>query len=190
MPHNVFQNLECRCDICGMQRPENRISVRKIDFSLAAGLAVGTATENVRYCNDMDMCKELAMKKKASFTQTSAAVRLKREREKVDIEVKNAEKAVADNMAGVRQYLKEEPERQRKLKLLRKVSWILWFIAILWCSLLVVTILSGARAATWMDWIAFAFTALCTALMPTMWISMRKQKKYTAELRRLADGEG
>ncbi len=44
------------CHICGDERPDEIIMVRKIDSSAKYDLPAGTVEENVRYCADRLQC--------------------------------------------------------------------------------------------------------------------------------------
>jgi hypothetical protein len=46
-----------RCQICGAERPDAKISVRKVDIG-PKSLLPGIATRNVKYCNDNPRCEE------------------------------------------------------------------------------------------------------------------------------------
>lgn len=46
------------CHICGEERTDDKVSVRKHDRSEENGLQPGTFMENVRYCNDNIICIE------------------------------------------------------------------------------------------------------------------------------------
>lgn len=48
------------CHVCGKERPDALISVHKRDISERFNLPSGTVSENVRYCNDSDECREKA----------------------------------------------------------------------------------------------------------------------------------
>lgn len=43
------------CHVCGAERPDRLISVERHERELAPGIPV---TENVRYCNDRQGCRE------------------------------------------------------------------------------------------------------------------------------------
>lgn len=45
------------CHICGDERPDDRISVVSSDLSAEYGLPPGVMGQNVRYCNDREMCR-------------------------------------------------------------------------------------------------------------------------------------
>lgn len=52
-----------RCDICGEERPDARISVHKVDIGVLSlnghrPLPPGTMIRNVKYCNDEASCIE------------------------------------------------------------------------------------------------------------------------------------
>ena len=49
-------NLRWKCAICESIREDEFISVRQFDISTESKLKWGTATENIKYCNDMDYC--------------------------------------------------------------------------------------------------------------------------------------
>lgn len=44
------------CDVCGNERPDAAISVRKNDVSLQHDCPLGTVIENLKYCNDNSDC--------------------------------------------------------------------------------------------------------------------------------------
>ena len=48
------------CDICGRERPDEKISVAKADISKKYFLPPGTATKNTKYCNDNPECAKAA----------------------------------------------------------------------------------------------------------------------------------
>jgi len=52
------------CDICERQRPDDKISVRKIDISARYGLLPGQAEKRIKYCNDDERCTREAKEKK------------------------------------------------------------------------------------------------------------------------------
>lgn len=53
-----LDSLTWRCDICREERPDERISVHKVDITPAGrNLPAGTMVRNVKYCNDNPACK-------------------------------------------------------------------------------------------------------------------------------------
>ena len=50
------------CEICGKRRDDADISVACHDISEEHGLPFGSATRNVRYCNDSAKCSDLAFR--------------------------------------------------------------------------------------------------------------------------------
>lgn len=48
------------CHLCARERPDEFISVYKIDKSEKYGLPPGTITLNVRFCNDNEKCRDAA----------------------------------------------------------------------------------------------------------------------------------
>lgn len=52
-----FKGLSWRCDICHVERPDEKISVHKIDIT-PGGFPPGPVTRNVKYCNDNPACKQ------------------------------------------------------------------------------------------------------------------------------------
>jgi len=54
---NEIDSFWFACEICGKERPNNKISVRTFDNSLKYDLPVGTVKRHVNYCNDNDKCK-------------------------------------------------------------------------------------------------------------------------------------
>lgn len=48
------------CHVCGHERPDAAISVAKKDTSALHDLPAGTIGENIRFCNDVPRCVELA----------------------------------------------------------------------------------------------------------------------------------
>jgi hypothetical protein len=57
---NPMNTLAWMCHICGDERPDAKISVRKRQVSIKG---IG-ATINVRYCNDREACIEGSMTKR------------------------------------------------------------------------------------------------------------------------------
>lgn len=55
---DFFKNLTWTCHICGSVRPDSKISVTTRDMSAKLDLPIGTAFQNVRYCNDNFDCFE------------------------------------------------------------------------------------------------------------------------------------
>ena len=51
-----FEMLTWRCDICRDTRPDDKISVHKVDIT-PQGFPPGTVIRNVKYCNDRPACK-------------------------------------------------------------------------------------------------------------------------------------
>jgi len=45
------------CHICHEERPDDRIDVLTTDLSADFGMPAGTVKQNVRYCNDREMCR-------------------------------------------------------------------------------------------------------------------------------------
>ncbi len=45
-----------KCHICGKERPDDKISVYKVDLGVEQGLPPGVMSMNVRYCNDNPDC--------------------------------------------------------------------------------------------------------------------------------------
>ncbi len=56
-------NLTWACSICGDERPDECISVKIFDISHSLGVKFGTATQNVKYCNDRKKCEAGALKR-------------------------------------------------------------------------------------------------------------------------------
>lgn len=52
--------LTWMCHICGADREDEKISVCTTDTSEDVGLPSGTLTQNVRYCNDNENCRDMA----------------------------------------------------------------------------------------------------------------------------------
>lgn len=48
------------CHICGVERPDAKISVHTTDKSADLGMPPGSVRQNVRYCNDDTECREKA----------------------------------------------------------------------------------------------------------------------------------
>ncbi len=55
---NSLDSLTWTCHVCGDVRPDDRIDVYRLDISKQFGLAKGSATCNVRFCNDRPCCLE------------------------------------------------------------------------------------------------------------------------------------
>lgn len=55
---SLIETWSCHC--CGEERPDDAISVRKIDVSHHYGLKPGSAQHNVRHCNDRQRCIDRA----------------------------------------------------------------------------------------------------------------------------------
>lgn len=51
-----------KCDVCGEERPDSKISVHKTDLSEKHGLPKGTMMYNAKFCNDRPDCMKLAPK--------------------------------------------------------------------------------------------------------------------------------
>lgn len=51
----MFENLMWTCHICKVNRPDDKISVRKHPL-VVNGIAMGE--QNIRYCNDNPTCVE------------------------------------------------------------------------------------------------------------------------------------
>lgn len=49
------------CHICGQVRPCDKIGIFSRDTSADYDLPAGTIQQNVRYCNDNDVCRERAI---------------------------------------------------------------------------------------------------------------------------------
>ena len=56
---NSMAGLTWKCDICHAERPDEKISVHKVDIT-PTNFQPGTATRNVKYCNDNPACKAAA----------------------------------------------------------------------------------------------------------------------------------
>lgn len=52
----MMENLTWTCHICGVERPDALIAVKKHDRSAGMNLPPGTWNENVRYCVDKPDC--------------------------------------------------------------------------------------------------------------------------------------
>lgn len=52
-----MKGLTWKCDICRRTRPDEKISVHKVDIGPPA-FPPGTATRNVKYCNDSPACRQ------------------------------------------------------------------------------------------------------------------------------------
>jgi len=52
-----WANVSWICDICKEERPDRKISVQSHDISHTMGMPSGTASYNVKYCNDRPRCK-------------------------------------------------------------------------------------------------------------------------------------
>lgn len=55
-----FDNLTWKCHICNLERKDSFIKVYKHDISHRHNLPTGCIIFNVRYCNDVQSCKEKA----------------------------------------------------------------------------------------------------------------------------------
>lgn len=55
-----LEDMTWRCDICGRERRDAKISVHKVDIG-PAGLPAGTVIRNVKYCNDNPTCHDAAL---------------------------------------------------------------------------------------------------------------------------------
>ena len=55
------RTLTWHCDICRRERPDDRISVNKVDMT-PAGFPAGTIVRNVKYCNDTPQCFNAALR--------------------------------------------------------------------------------------------------------------------------------
>lgn len=51
-----MKTLTWKCDVCHQERPDEFISVWKIDQSRKYHLPPGGAFRNVKYCNDRESC--------------------------------------------------------------------------------------------------------------------------------------
>lgn len=47
-----------KCNICGRERPDNFISVRRVDISEELAMPPETMQQTIRYCNDNEDCIE------------------------------------------------------------------------------------------------------------------------------------
>lgn len=54
---SLMDGLTWRCNICHNVRPDEKISVHKIDIG-PRDLPPGTVVRNVKYCNDNPACKQ------------------------------------------------------------------------------------------------------------------------------------
>lgn len=59
-PDESHRNFSWRCHVCGDERPNSKISVAKHIHRFPKGFEVAN---HVRYCNDRDICTEVAMLK-------------------------------------------------------------------------------------------------------------------------------
>lgn len=50
--------LSWKCDICKERRPDEKISVHKVDISGNFNLPEGYVTRNIKYCNDREECQK------------------------------------------------------------------------------------------------------------------------------------
>lgn len=50
------------CDVCGEERPDDKITVYKTDLSAKYGLPEGTVTHNAKFCKYNVECMKLAPK--------------------------------------------------------------------------------------------------------------------------------
>lgn len=48
------------CHVCGRDRPDEKISVAVKEVSKMFGFPEGTIKQNIRFCNDVPRCKEIA----------------------------------------------------------------------------------------------------------------------------------
>lgn len=55
-----IENMTFTCHVCGKTRPNAKISVYHRDTSKEYGLPLGSAHQNIRYCNDSPFCREKA----------------------------------------------------------------------------------------------------------------------------------
>ena len=60
------------CEICGKERPDEAISVHKVDFSPANNLPPGSCQRNIKYCNDNELCLPLAKEKGENELKTES----------------------------------------------------------------------------------------------------------------------
>lgn len=56
----IRERLTWFCTICHRERPDERISVYTRDSSERLGFPPGTVRENIRYCNDSALCRDVA----------------------------------------------------------------------------------------------------------------------------------
>lgn len=52
------KNLTWICDVCGDERHDEFISVHTRDISEIWGLPKGIMKENIKFCNDREVCRE------------------------------------------------------------------------------------------------------------------------------------
>lgn len=71
------------CHVCGENRPDRFISVRKHDKSEEYGMTPGTFQENIRYCNDKELCIQ-GSKTHSHFNKESAKEKVKENIEKIN----------------------------------------------------------------------------------------------------------
>lgn len=51
----IWASLTWRCDLCHQERPDEKISVHKVDIG-PQNLPPGTVIRNVKFCNDNPVC--------------------------------------------------------------------------------------------------------------------------------------
>ena len=56
---NFWGSLTWRCDVCGNERPNEKISVHPVDITDPSVPTV-KVVRNVKFCNDVPACKESA----------------------------------------------------------------------------------------------------------------------------------
>lgn len=63
---------EIRCRVCGDVRPDDKISIKKVDESAHAFLPAGTIVTYFRFCSDRPACIAGAEKWEGYFNQIDA----------------------------------------------------------------------------------------------------------------------
>lgn len=184
-PKRIVPDLQVRCDICKCARPENKINVRTVDLShlMDPPMPEGTMKENIRYCNDMPMCEELALSEQPPVAQTMQNKKNKKNTEKVE-KLQQISKTASSDLEQAKQENRERAEKRKQLieeapsKLRR---WDFLFLMIVVFALMGFLLNLGSVVAignpTWVNWTGFAATAFIIPML----VALRRNRRVFLE---------
>ncbi len=76
------------CEICIKERPDEAISVHKVDLSEAFGIPTSTCQRNIKYCNDNKQCLEGAKAEGENEITRARNIKSREDQEQKDREQK------------------------------------------------------------------------------------------------------